>query len=279
MTSEPVQATARRGAAALPRRQGWTSTVFDRTAGAIVLVGVAVFVWAGSQHPDMGREPGSADADTYFEELAALIAHHHDWSVIHAGLLAGPLLWALGSTALVLRLHRWGERRYSSVGGAALGVGAALWAVAFVFAAFVLPAQAAAVNASNGETRLVAAAGLRSAQAVAFRLGLVALIAIGVAMAALAASILVSARFPVLRWSLGPAGLILGVWPALAWAIGVFQPSPFTSAAWTPTAILTSGWFLAVGVALLVAGEADASEPRPLPVRAGSDRRLVGSDA
>src|SRR3712207_6183120 len=118
MNSQPIEARTRRGGSpARPRR---SATLFDRIAGAIVLVGVAVFVWAGTQHPDMGRELGSSDGNLSFERLAAVIGQNHAWSAIHAGLLAGPLLWALGSAALVVRLHRRGERRYSSVGGAAL---------------------------------------------------------------------------------------------------------------------------------------------------------------
>ena len=279
MSSGTAQSTAGHAATETPTGDRSSSMVFDRIAGALVLVGVGVFVWAGSQHPDMGSELGPVGGHEYFEQLAGLIGHHRHWSTIHAGLLAGPLLWALGSAALVLRLHRRGERRFSSVGGAALGIGAVLWAVAFVFAAFVLPAQATAVRVSNGEVLVVAAAGLRGAQAVAFRLGLVALIAIGVAMAALGTSVLVCGRSRILRWALAPAGIILGLWPVVAWVIGVFQPSPFTSSAWGPTAILTSGWFLAVGLVLVLQGEAETSEPRSLPVGPESDRSLLATHA
>lgn len=253
--------------------------LFGRLGGVLVLLGVAVFVWAGARHPDMATELGPFDSPEYFTRLAAVIGHHRDWSTIHAGLLVGPLLWALGSAALVARLHRQGEHRYSVVGGAALAVGSVLWAVAFVFAAFVLPAHAAAVRASDGGTLAVAVAGLRGAQAVAFRLGLVALVVIGVGMASMAASLLYSRHGgPVFRRAAGSAGVLLGVWPLVAWAAGIFQPSPFTSALWAPTAILTSGWFTAVGIGLLAA-DADRSDPTLLASTGGAGGKLVAAQA
>lgn len=55
-------------------------------AGAFLIVGSMVFLWGGAQHPATGH-----------------VVEHAAWQTIHTGILAGPILWALGV---------WGVRKW-----------------------------------------------------------------------------------------------------------------------------------------------------------------------
>ena len=59
---------------------------------------------------------------------------------------------------------------------------------------------------------------------------------------------------------LAAVGIILGVWPFLAWMTGSFLPGPFTSQWWTVTAVSTAFWFMAVGIFALVSNAAELPE-------------------
>ncbi len=50
---------------------------------------------------------------------------------------------------------------------------------------------------------------------------------------------------------MGATAVIVGIWPIVAWVLGIFEPGPFISKWWGPTALLTAAWFLLLGVALL----------------------------
>jgi hypothetical protein len=87
------------------------------------------------------------------------------------------------------------------------------------------------------------------------RLGLVGWILISGGMAAFGSSIMaIRSRFRVVQWLLGGAGVLLGLWPTVAWIAGIFEPGPFTSRWWAPTALLTTVWFMSMGVMVLVQG-------------------------
>ncbi len=64
---------------------------------------------------------------------------------------------------------------------------------------------------------------------------------------------------------IGAIGILLGAWPIVAWAIGVFDPGPFTSRWWPLTALLATAWFMAMGVIVLVHGTSRAVEARASP--------------
>jgi hypothetical protein len=51
---------------------------------------------------------------------------------------------------------------------------------------------------------------------------------------------------------LASAGILLGVWPLIAWVTGAFLPGPFTSRYWNATAVSTAIWFLAAGIFLMI---------------------------
>lgn len=143
---------------------------FDTVSAALIAVGVGLFVWSGAQHPGGGTDLGTLGSDRYFRNLAQLVTNH-PWEQIHAGLLAGPLLWTLGMRSLILRLREGGELRFSGIASVSLTVGACLWAVAFAFAAFAIPVYAEKVGITPTTDDLTITL-LRATQTLAFRLGL-----------------------------------------------------------------------------------------------------------
>ena len=130
--------------------------------------------------------------------------------------------------------------------------GRTAWAVTFVCDGFVTLRHAEAVSSSNPDTVAALLADFRANQLLVVRLGLVSFILIGSGIAAFGASILAAGlRSRLVSWLLGAGGVLLGLWPLLAWAIGVFEPGPFTSPWWRPTANLTTLWFMSGGIAIL----------------------------
>jgi hypothetical protein len=226
--------------------------IFYVMCAALLLAGAVAFAWGGSQHPPTDATLGAVGSEEYFRNFVRHIVAHRHWELIHTGILAGPVCWALGAVGAGVMLRQSGEARFSALGIVALAMGATAWAVAFVFDGFVALRYAQAIAANP----LGDAATLRTAfqanQVVVIRLGLVSWILIGCGMAALGASIL-GARTPVgvFRRILGASGIVLGAWPALAWALRIFDPGPFTSRWWPASALLATAWFMALGVLLL----------------------------
>jgi hypothetical protein len=80
-------------------------------------------------------------------------------------------------------------------------------------------------------------------------------ILIGLGMAAMGGSLLgATVRRRAVKRVIGVAGILLGAWPIVAWAIGVFDPGPFISRWWPLTALLTTAWFIAMGGIVLAHG-------------------------
>ena len=67
----------------------------------------------------------------------------------------------------------------------------------------------------------------------------------------------------VMQVIMGGTGIVLGLWPSVACAIGVFRPGPFTSPWWAATAVLTAAWFLVLGLRLAVTGVRGARAQTP----------------
>jgi hypothetical protein len=234
-------------------------------SGAFLILGSMVFLWGGSQHPHIRQGAGDLE---YFQGFAHRIVHHPNWEGIHSGILAGPVLWLLGMVALCGLLRRADETRWSGLGLTALTLAAACWSVTFVFDGFVVPNLAKSLlDATDPAQAALALAGMRANQTVVIRLGLVSWIVLGIATAAFSIAL---AAAPIVRgavrWPLVALGLILGVWPAVA-AVSVFQPGPFVSPLWNPTAILTAFWYLAVGVLVMSTKEAGEVACAPLPLQ------------
>ncbi|HEX4779931.1 MAG TPA: hypothetical protein VH301_04210 [Usitatibacter sp.] len=229
--------------------------LFHLVCGLLLVAGSVAFVWGGAQHPPTDTRLGAIGSDEFFRNFVRHVAAHSDWELIHAGILAGPVCWALGGVGMALRLRALGETRFGTLGLVALAMGATAWTVAFVFDGFVALRIAKAIgSAVPGEAPALFAA-FQANQVVVIRLGLVSLMLIGAGMAALGASMLCTeAPGHAAQRVLGVAGIALGLWPAVACAAGVFRPGPFTSPAWATTAVLTAAWFLVAGLGLVVTG-------------------------
>lgn len=234
--------------------------IFYLLCAALLLVGGVVFAWGGSLHPPTDARLGVVGSEEFFRNFVRHIVEHGQWELIHTGILAGPVCWALGAVGVSLMLRQSGEPRFSVLGSVALAMGATAWAVAFVFDGFVALRYAQAIAANPRGDMTALQAGFQANQVVVIRLGLVSWILIGWGMAALASSLLgAKARVGVFGLILGASGMVLGPWPTLAWALGIFDPGPFTSRWWPLSALLTTAWFMAMGLLLLAHARSKAA--------------------
>lgn len=228
--------------------------VYYLVCGLLMIAGSVAFVWGGAQHPPTDTRLGPIGSEEFFRNFVHHVAAQSNWEAIHAGILAGPVCWALGGVGVALRLRELGEARFGTLGLVALAMGATAWAVTFVFDGFVALRIAQAIGAGAGDPGALFTA-FQANQVVVIRLGLASLMLIGAGMAAFGTSILcIEIPRHVGRWLLGVPGVVLGLWPSLACALGIFRPGPFTSPAWAATAVLTAAWFLVLGFRLAVAG-------------------------
>ena len=199
-----------------------------------------MFVGGGAFHPNINSSLGALGSAEFFANFYLHIAHHGAWELIHGMILAGPVLWLVGVGAF------WNDRSdWSRTAMTAMTLASTVWAVAFVFDGFVAPNIVRWVPAGVGHYLLMVN------QNAVIRLGLVSWLLLGFSMITGSVGTLVSSRRKsarVLAW----LGILLGVWPFLAWATGIFLPGPFTSPYWNVSAVSVAFWFLAVGVLLLV---------------------------
>ena len=239
---------------------------FDWFGAVLIITGVVVFLWGGAQHPATDDSLGAVGTEEYFEAFAGHVATSDRWQVIHTGILAGPLLWALGLLAIARRTHGHESDSWSQLGVHSMTMGAIGWSIVFVLDGFVAPLNAAAVL--DGGT-IAAVNAFRTNQEIVIRLGLVSWLLIGVGIAATSVAMLTHARRRRTRVALATVGLVVGLWPIAAWVTGEFVPGPFTSALWTATAVLTSLWFLASATAVIVSPEVRQPPHRPFEQGAG----------
>jgi hypothetical protein len=208
-----------------------------------------VFSWGGSSHPPTDTTLGVIGSDTYYRNFINHVVSHPAWELSHTAILIGPLLWSLGSAGMTLALRRVGESNISSVALVLSAMGSVMWAATFVFDGFVAPEFARAfVESRDPVAQESAMLGFRANEALVVRLGLAGWIMIGLAMAAYSASMLAASIFGrIIRLPIAVIGILLGMWPLLAWLVGIFQPGPFTSSLLVPTALLTASWYFAFG--------------------------------
>ena len=229
--------------------------VFYVICGVLLILGGIVFVWGGSSHPPTDARLGAVGSEEYFRNFVRHVVEHGHWQLIHTGILAGPVCWALGGVGAGSMLRAQGEAHFSALGIVALAMGATAWAVTFVFDGFVALRYAETIAARPAGDITALLIGFQANQVVVIRLGLVSWILMGVGMAALGTSGIIAAtsvsRARLVRQITGAAGVVLGAWPTVAWAIGVFDPGPFTSRWWALTALLTAAWFVAMGIIVL----------------------------
>jgi hypothetical protein len=216
----------------------------------LLFLGSAAFVGGGSRHPHVnGGTMGPPGSDEFFRHFAAMILNMPDWELFHTLILVGPVLWALAAGGTV-RLLPARAASFGDVGRAALLMGAALWAVAFVLDGYVGPRFAKAVSLAGLGSDAAAIATFGANAFTMARIGMISVVLIGAAAFAFGAALLFDARIRSWRAAVGATGLLVGAWPALAALGGEFYPGPFTSAYWTPTAISLGLWFLLLGTVL-----------------------------
>ncbi len=217
-----------------------STSAHQKFSGLLIVIGSVVFVYGGALHPKINSSLGALGSSEFFKNFYMHIAHHGSWELIHAMILAGPLMWLLGVGSF------WSDRSgWTRMANTAMTLAATVWAVTFVFDGFVAPSIVRWLTPETGLYQLAAN------QVVVIRLGLVSWLMLGFSMIAGSVGILVSSRSrsaKVLAW----VGTSLGAWSFIAWTTGTFIPGPFTSRYWNVTAVSTAFWFLAVGVFLLV---------------------------
>ena len=221
-----------------------STSAHQKFSGLLMVIGSLVFVYGGAFHPRINSSLGALGSPEFFENFYMHIAHHRSWEFIHGLILAGPLLWLIGAGSF------WSDRNgWTRMATTAMTLAATAWAVTFVFDGFVAPNIVRRLTPETGWYALSAN------QDVVIRMGLVSWLMLGFSMIAGGIGTLVSRRTrgaSVLAW----VGILLGVWPFIAWATGTFLPGPFTSQYWNATAVSTALWFLVVGVFLVVSAAA-----------------------
>lgn len=243
----------------LARPAAWGSS-------ALLVVGSALFIAGGAQHPRASTDFGPLGSDQFWHSFAAHITHHPNWIAIHVLILLGPILWALGVPA---RQGAANERSHDAaetlehLARRSILLGAMLWTVAFVIDGFVAVQTATSIAAASTTELPGLLAVFRFHQHTMARLGLIAWVLIGLTMALYGASAIIRARAFGARPLIGAWGVVVGLWPIVAALTGEFDPGPFTSRLWNVTALASAFWFTTYGVSLLVRErEAVASGPR-----------------
>lgn len=229
---------------------------------ALLVAGTVTFLAGGRRHPYINASLGPVGSDEFYHEFARTIMHLPSWEGMHALILAGPVLWALGAAALV-RLLPARAAALGEVGRAALTLAAVAWAVTFVFDGFIAPRLARGIVAAVGPAELAATlAPFKINQYIVARLGMVSMVLIGASVTAFALALLSSGRGARWRAAVGGIGILVGLWPLVAAASGEFAPGPFTSPYWNATAISVGLWFVFLATSLASLGRDEQMDHR-----------------
>jgi hypothetical protein len=221
-------------------------------SGLLLIVGAALFLIGGSQHPRINSNLGVVGSDQFFRAFAEHAARAPGWESFHALILIGPVLWALAVPGLVAVLPPGGVQIWRAA-SMAFAIAATAWFVAFSLDGFNAPAFANAISTATD------AAALHdklfefsiSSRLVAY-LGRISWTMMSLSLAAFGAGIVVSARARNWRRLLGATGVLLGLWTLFELTRGDFTPGPFTSQYWTMTALATGIWVAAFGATIAV---------------------------
>lgn len=244
----PAQATPEAPASPALRAAHVPADSIDWVAWAaafFLVLGSVVFLAGGRVHPAIGATAGGGP-DDFFRAFAAKVVHTHGWHAMHMLILIGPLCWAVGAPTLVDGIAS-GARSLTSAARSALGLSAALWAVAFVLDGFGAPVYASAIEAGDGSAATAGAMTSFQANAIMMsRLGLVSWVAGGLGMAMLGGELLSPGVRTRWRVAVGLMGIMIGAWPLLAALQGEYAGGPFTSQYWRLNAIVVSAWHVAL---------------------------------
>lgn len=216
----------------------------------LLLAGGVIFIGGGRTHPHVGASMGPVGSTEYFRHFAQTIVSTPGWIPMHVMILVGPLLWALAGPSIRVALPESGSALWSTA-QTALTIAATLWVVVFLFDGFIAPVFAnAIVSGLAASTDPTLLASFAANQNIVVRLGLISWTLNGVAILLFAVGVLVGRAKSYLRVGVGVTGILIGAWPIIAALTGEFIPGPFTSDLWKWTALVTSAWYVALGVGL-----------------------------
>ena len=180
--------------------------------------------------------------------------HTTGWGGLHLAILVGPVLWALAASA-ARGLFAARATALGDLARSALTLAAALWSVAFVLDGYIAPKLATAISAAGVAADAQAIGAFSANQYTMARLGMLSIVLVGAAIAALGGALLIKARVRSWRGVVGALGVLVGGGTLLAASRGEFDPGPFTSAYWPLTAIAIGFWFPLLGAVMLWSDE------------------------
>jgi hypothetical protein len=223
-------------------------------AGVLLVLGSVAFLNGGRHHPLITAALGPIGSEQFFHGFAQHVAMTPHWEAFHTWILIGPVLWALSAPAVEAFLPR-GAPQIWLITRSAFGIGAVLWIIAFILDGYVAPIYAREiVSPTNPEIGRTALFMFKISALTMAKLGLVGLLLFGLSFAAYGVGLVSGARSAPWRMILGALGIVVGLWPMVAFAIGEFTPGPFTSPYWTATAIALGVWAALLGGTLIADG-------------------------
>ena len=217
----------------------------------LLFLGSVLFIAGGTFHPHVSSGMGTLGSPEFFTHFAQKIVGTPGWIPMHMLILAGPVVWALAAPSVGQRLPQ-GGRGIWAIAQSLLLISATLWIITFVLDGLVAPVYARAVLARGAEgidPMVLMSFGMN--QTLLIRLGLLSLVLQGFAIVLYSTGLLASSRRLSWRSAVGAVGILVGVWPFIAALNGEFNPGPFISELWKPTALVTAAWYIALGVCLV----------------------------
>lgn len=216
----------------------------------LLLLGSVLFIAGGTFHPHVSSAMGVLGSPEFFTHFAQKIVTTPGWIPMHMLILAGPVVWAFATPSVGQRLPPGGKSAWA-IAQSMLIISATLWIITFVLDGFIAPVYARALLAPRPagiDPMLLMSFGMN--QTVLVRLGLVSWVLQGLAIILYSTGLLASRR---LSWrsAVGAAGILVGAWPFIAALNGEFNPGPFISELWKPTALVTATWYIGLGVSLV----------------------------
>jgi hypothetical protein len=249
-------------------------------SGALMALGSLFSENGGRQHPIVSQSMGRYGSPGFFFNFAKMIVDDHHWMPIHVQIMAGPVLWILGSVALATLVRSAGGRRWAALAVTALAMGATLWVVTYIFDGFVAPQTAPYVLHGSGPLLPAFRDTFGGLQWVAIRTSFAAWLLIAFGTGAMSAALAGLIRKAV---GLGRAlivvmvtlGAFLTGWSVVATATGAYLPGPMDSGWYLPSLVGTQWWFIMGGLLVIYAavirphaleGRLAAPEQMPDPV-------------
>lgn len=229
-----------------------STRVYFVLSALVLIIGSVVMFNGGRQHPSIGPHMGPLGSPEFFRTFAEMMVNHPNWRGSHAQILAGPVLWALGSVGVAAWMRTRGERLWGNLGVVASAMGAVLWVITYLYDGFISPAIAPALLGFDEALTPAITVQFAAFQEGSIRTALFAWVLIASGTAATAASLLSTLGRSTgvkrgLLLVLGASGVVMGVWPFVAWLTGTFMPGPMISPWYIATASGMQIWFVLLG--------------------------------